>query len=200
MSLSDTTARTIARVAELKVPGYGDDEVGFMADTLRLYRPSHVFEWGTNRGSSARIWFEAAQLLELDCVVHTFELPIWLAYLSPEHPGVDWAQQIRDVPAVQAHRGDGGFAAVSLCLEIGATRPLFFVDGDHSFEAVRRELTMIGRAVPHAVIVLHDTNHPASHGPTGPAQAVTEYLLERSHAITVEVLESQAGMTRLWPR
>lgn len=193
-------AAAIARIAELKIPGYGDDEVCFMAETVERYRPSHVFEWGTNRGSSARIWFECARLLKLDCEVHTIELPIWLAHLSPEHPGVDWAEQIRDAPEVQTHRGEGAFVAVSLCLEIEAPRPLFFVDGDHSFEAVRRELAMIGHSAPKAVIVLHDTNHVEGFGPTGPAAAVNEYLRERSHGIDIEVLASQAGMTRLWPR
>jgi hypothetical protein len=59
-----------------------------------------------------------------------------------------------------------------------AKAPLFFIDGDHGYDSVKRELEGIIGAVPEANILLHDTffQSPESHYNIGPYQAVQDVL------------------------
>ncbi|HLZ33040.1 MAG TPA: hypothetical protein VKP13_03415, partial [Nitrospira sp.] len=69
--------------------------------------------------------------------------------------------------------------ALSLCSRIsGPLRPLFFVDGDHAYDSVRRELTGIMNSVPRANILLHDTFFQSQESGynVGPYQAISEIM------------------------
>lgn len=199
----DLVAAFVQRIEHLGVPGYGADEVAFLASILLRSRPTHVFEWGTNRGSSARIFAEACgpieeQRLGLHYAVHTVELPIEEASRSPEHPGSDLGIHLAGIAGtspIRFHQGDGLETTLRLADELAPERTLVFVDGDHSFATVDRELRSLATALPEALIVLHDTRHLDSV-----ARAINEFAwTPLGGRYRREDLASQAGMTALWP-
>lgn len=188
MSLTAVTRR----IQELAIPGYGEDEVLFMAETMARLWPTHVFEWGTNRGSSARIFHEARVLIGIDCEIHTVELPLELAHLDRDHPGQASGLFIEDIPVSQ-YLGDGLEVSLRLYAEAEPERALFYLDGCHRYKQVLVELRTLSTAVPEAVLLLHDTGHLPEV-----ARALADFRPERHYE--QEHLASQAGMTSLWPR
>jgi hypothetical protein len=187
-----TPTDVLAQVRELDLPAYGDDEVLFMAKTMRDLRPGVVFEWGTNVGASARIFREAASVLGFSCEVHTFELPAELAALDRDHPGERLGLHSGGVPGIWHHFGDGLYSALLLHARIRPSRALFYLDGCHKAGVVLHELESIASAAPEAVILVHDTVEL-----TG--MAITLFRARSETIYTCETLESQAGMARLWP-
>lgn len=190
------TVMVMGKIIRMGLPGYGGDEVGFLAETVFELEPDFICEWGTNRGSSARIFYEACQMLDVVPVIHTIELPNKLAPVTPDHPGIQTGMFLRGLKGVSRHRGDGATEALKLYRQASPSRPLIFLDGDHSFETVYKELAMVLSEMPNAVVVLHDTNHPMIPGPTGPTEALSVLNIDRYRK--TELL-SQAGMVRLWP-
>lgn len=177
----------------LEIPGYPDEEIGLMVDTLEKFRPYWIFEWGTNRGSSARIFWEAARLIPLQVEIHTTELPNGIDYL--EHPGDDSGLFVRGLERVTQHRGDGVETSLSLANLLPKRKTLFFIDGDHSYEPVLSELYEVSETYPGACILLHDTGHSAS----GPRDALDTFLGPHLR-YDVTRAETPVGMTRLMPR
>lgn len=179
----------------LEIPGYPDEEIGLMVDTLEKFRPYWIFEWGTNRGSSARIFWEAARLIPLQVEIHTTELPDGIDYL--EHPGDDSGLFVRGLERVTQHRGDGVETSLSLANLLPKRKTLFFIDGDHNSEVVESELFEVCETYPDAAVLLHDTGHSAS----GPRDALANFLAtawRKSYDVTR--VETPVGMTRLMPR
>lgn len=178
----------------LAIPGYPPEEIGLMVDTVINYRPMYVFEWGTNRGTSARIFYEAARLTGDPCEIHTTELPDDVPYL--EHPGDESGLFVRNLP-VEQHRGDGLQVTLELmALTDGHHSTVVYIDGDHSPEIVYRELCEIRAVRPEAVLLVHDTGHDES----GPREAVERFLAERAGKYGVTQAHTATGMTRLVPR
>lgn len=178
----------------LAIPGYTPEEVGLMVDTMITHRPRYVFEWGTNRGTSARIFHETARLISLSCEIHTTELPDDVAYL--EHPGEDVGLFIRGCADVFQHRGDGLAVTLEVMELADQHGTLVFIDGDHSPDVVYGELCAIHADRPNAVIMLHDTGHEES----GPREAVERFLAERAGKHGVTQAHTPVGLTRLVPR
>lgn len=179
----------------LEIPGYPDEEIGLMVDTLEKFRPYWIFEWGTNRGSSARIFWEAARLIPLQVEIHTTELPDGIDYL--EHPGEDSGLFVRWLERVTQHRGDGLATSLMLARMLPKRNTLFFIDGDHSEHTALHELSETTAAFPGACVLLHDTGHSAS----GPREALAMFKnVERSFDYDVTRVETPVGMTRLMPR
>lgn len=184
----------LSRVRAIDLPAYGDEEVIFAAKVMERLRPTHVFEWGTNVGASARLFYETAQDLGFHCEVHTVELPIELAYLDRDHPGENrYGLWIQGLP-IHGHLGDGLIESLRLYKETKPERALFFVDGCHEYKHVLNEFRSIAKAAPSAVILAHDTRHLA-----GPAKAVKTFLKDAPRRYLREVCKSDAGMTALWP-
>lgn len=178
----------------LAIPGYPPEEIGLMVDTVINYRPMYVFEWGTNRGTSARIFYEASRLASIPCEIHTTELPNHVAYL--EHPGDESGLFVRNLP-VEQHRGDGLQVTLELmALTDGHHSTVVYIDGDHSPEVVHSELRAIHASRPEAVLLVHDTGHAES----GPREAVERFLSERAGKYGVTQAHTPTGMTRLVPR
>lgn len=171
---------------------YPPDELKLMIDTVFDFRPEQIFEWGTQRGESARTFLEASLAARLGCEIHTTELGPDTFHL--EHPGIECGFLIWDLPVIQ-HRGDG--LDVSLPLATAA-RVLFYVDGDHAPENTTRELTGIYDACPRACVLVHDTGSHVG----GPGAALAEFLAERPghYALTHVDSPGWAGITRLWPK
>lgn len=178
----------------LAIPGYPPEEIALMVDTVIQHRPVYIFEWGTNRGSSARIFYETARLIALPCEIHTTELPDDVSYL--EHPGDEAGLFVRDLP-VEQHRGEGLRVTLEL-MELTDEHhcTIVFIDGDHSPDLVYGELRAITDTRPGAVVLLHDTGHDES----GPREAVEQFLSERAGKYAVTQVHTPIGMTRLVPR
>jgi hypothetical protein len=177
----------VDHIVRLGIPGYGNDELAFMEETILLCPPHFIGDWGTNRGSSARIFYEMTAYHHIACEVHTVELPLVLA--PADHPGHQAGEFLEDLRVqVPQHEGDG--VTVALEHSLGIDQPLFFLDGDHSLENVYREIRMIHRVRPEASMLLHDTQ-------VFPGQAVRQFLGWFPGCYTMTELASQAGMMRL---
>jgi hypothetical protein len=174
------------------IPGYGPDEVVFMGQTVWKCRPQVVFDWGTNRGSSAWILHEATADFDWEPNIHTIDLPNDVAPDTKDHAGVHTGMFLKNCRRVVQWRGDG--LETALRLHDGKMRALFFIDGDHSAATVWKELLKIEEAAPTATLLLHDTNQPG-----GPWEAVQGFRLYTARYNIVS-LRSNAGMVRLFPR
>lgn len=184
-----TTAEFQEHVRLLGIPGYGKDEVGFMFETVETVKPHLILDWGTNRGFSARIFYEATNR-RLNCGIYTIDLPIELAKLDATHAGAFGGGWIHTL--VKQRYGDGVTEALLMWVKWGCPdRSIFFVDGDHSYNNVARELATIARITQKATILLHDTNGP-------PGDAAYNFV-SLNPGWRTEPLRSQAGMIRLVP-
>lgn len=146
----------LRRVRAFGLPAYGDHEVRFFESVLKRHRPTHVFEWGTNVGASARLFYEAGLELGYECEVHTVELPDELSVLDRDHPGERYGKWIDGIP-VHAHRGYGLIESIRLHRELNPERALFFLDGNHSYGVVLAELEGVYGVDDDAVMMIHDT-------------------------------------------
>lgn len=146
----------LKRVRAFGLPAYGNQEVEFFENVLGRLRPTHVFEWGTNVGASARLFHEASLELNYKCEVHTVEIPDDLALLDRDHPGQRYGQWIEGLP-IHTHRGFGLIESIRLHKELGPERALFFLDGNHSYGVVLAELEEVAALDPGAVMMVHDT-------------------------------------------
>ncbi|KKQ33961.1 MAG: hypothetical protein US50_C0067G0009, partial [Candidatus Nomurabacteria bacterium GW2011_GWB1_37_5] len=136
-------------------------ELCLLSSAVCYFRPTHIFEWGTHIGKSARVFYETAKYFNIPIEIHSIDLPDNISHI--EHPGYKRGRLVRGLRNVTLHQGDG----LDKSLEIikGITndfKPLFYVDGDHSYESVKRELSGIIESVPNAVILLHDTFYQSS--------------------------------------
>ena len=154
-------------------------ELMLMTGALCQLAPNHLFEWGTNLGVSARIFYETSKAFNLQTTIHTIDLPPDVQHV--QHPGKQHAHYIRHLPEINIYRGDG----LETALRLAAQQPpdarlMFFVDGDHSYESVRRELLGIIQQCPRAHILLHDTFYQseASRYNIGPCRAIRDVLAE----------------------
>jgi len=153
------------------------DELLLMTGAVCRCRPRHIFEWGTNIGTSARIFFETARRFRLETEIHSIDLPDHEDHV--EHPRGRRGIMARGRKNVHLYQGDGLEVSLRLSgdLEPG-TSFLFFLDGDHAYESVFRELTGIMEQRPGASLLVHDTFYQSldSGYNVGPWQAVEDAL------------------------
>ncbi len=173
---------TSAFVARTLVPVVGVhpfplQELMLMTATVCRFEPSLIFEWGTNIGKSARIFYEIAQYFKISTTIHSCDLPDDVDHV--EHPHAQRGAMVRGLEGVQLHQGDGLTTSLGLWERAGRPPcPLFFLDGDHSHASVRREIDGILAVIPDPVLLLHDTFLQSSESGynIGPRQAVEESL------------------------
>lgn len=179
------------------------DEMLLLTGAVAKIRPTHIFEWGTNIGKSARIFFETARFFGIPTEIHSIDLPDDVVHA--EHPGDQRGMLVKGIKEVTLHTGDGLVTALALCRPHhgGKLTPLFFLDGDHSYESVKRELSGILSNIESAHIIVHDTfNQSEGSGyNTGPYRAVQEVLssISGDHQVIAETL-GLPGMTLIWHR
>jgi len=183
-----STSKYILRL--LQVVGhepYPLDELMLMAAAFEYHRPEIVIDIGTHVGKSARIWFELSKELQIASAIHTIELN------EPSHveyPGRHLGHYIRGLP-VEQHIGDGATVARSI---IGASPMacfLLFLDGDHSYETVRREL-QVCQTIKRGCVLVHDTFYqPSSNYNHGPYLAIQNSL---STLPVKQVVHLQTGL------
>jgi len=158
------------------------NEIMLMAAAVAWTKPTHIFDWGTNTGKSARIFFETCSYLKLNTEIHSIDLPDEVDHV--EHPHQKRGKLVKGKKNVFLHQGDG----VELSLKIyeslnSEARPLFFLDGDHSYETVCRELTAIISRVKNPAILLHDTFYQTEESKynIGPYKAIEDITAQFPH-------------------
>ncbi|HXE95467.1 MAG TPA: CmcI family methyltransferase [Dongiaceae bacterium] len=194
-------------VVERLVPKVGfhpfplNEQMLMTAAVCRI-RPTHILEWGTNIGVSARIFYEICRAFSLDTEIHSIDLPDHERH--EEHPGQQRGRLVRGIPQVRLYQGDGLDVALNVLAAASLpVKALFFLDGDHSYESVYRELDAIIGTDPAASILLHDTFFQSEESGynTGPHRAMHDII--RKTGADFEIISQDIGlpgMTFLWRR
>jgi cephalosporin hydroxylase len=168
-------------------------ELMLMCAALCRLRPPQIFEWGTHVGKSARVFYECASQYGIPVQIHSVDLPDEAEHV--EHPGEHRGALVRGLPGVHLHQGDG--IEVSLATWKASGRPpapLFFIDGDHAYESVLRELSAVVAEIPDADVLLHDTFNQSSESGynVGPHRAIEDVL--RAHPGRYKKIDSGLGL------
>ena len=140
-------------------------------------RPGQIFDWGTNIGKSARIFYECTTHYRIDAEIHSTDLSDDVGHA--EHPHHQRGKLVRGLPRVHLYLGDGVQTSLEIWRASGRKpRPLFLVDGDHRYESVSRELALIVHNVPDPAILLHDSFYQSKESGynIGPYQAIEDLL------------------------
>ena len=156
-------------------------ELMLMSAAVCRFRPPQIYEWGTHIGKSARVFYECVAHFGIACEIHSVDLPDDAEHV--EHPEGARGKLVRGLNGVHLHQGDGLTESLGLWRRLGRKEGvLFFVDGDHEYGSVQRELSAIVTEVPSAKILAHDTffQSPQSGYNVGPHRAIEEVLSARS--------------------
>lgn len=151
-------------------------ELNLMVAAVCRLQPEQIFEWGTNIGKSARIFYETGRRFKIPLEIHSMDLPDDQEHA--EHPRSDRGRLVRNLPGVSLYQADGLSKAIELYQRQPGKRTLVFIDGDHRYESVYRELNGVIAAMPNASILLHDTFYQSAESGynTGPHRAVADTL------------------------
>lgn len=177
------------------------DELLLMTAAVVGCQPSHIFEWGTNIGKSARVFYETCKAFGISAEIHSIDLPDNIHHI--EHPKEKRGYLVKGFKDVHLHLGDGLETALRIVSEgeIKDIKPLFFIDGDHSYESVKNELSTIIMNVPQANILLHDTFYQSEKSGynIGPYAAITEVISNFPNKFKIISQNlGLPGMTLLW--
>lgn len=165
---------------------YPINEQCIMVAAVCALKPAVIFEWGTNLGKSARIFYETIREFRVQAEIFSIDLPDDITHV--EHPGKERGRYVKNLEGVHLLQGDGlqtslrlyreRMASFSPAERVVAKAPLFFLDGDHGYDSVKRELEEIISVVPEANILVHDTffQSPESRYNIGPYEAI-RYVL-----------------------
>ena len=177
-----------------------NEQMLMVAAVCRL-QPTHIFEWGTNIGKSARIFYEVCKEFGLGTEIHSIDLPEDIEHI--EHPREKRGRLVKGLSGITLHTGDGLDTSMQIFsqVNISSSRPMFFLDGDHGYSSVKRELEHIIKHVPNVNILLHDTFNQSkvSGYNVGPYKAMVDVLkaTNRSFNILSQNM-GLPGMTLLW--
>ena len=169
------------------------NELILMSAALCRIRPTYVFEWGTNVGKSARIFYETSKKFNLAVTIHSIDLPDDVYH--SEHPGKQRGAFVKGYREVKLHEGDGLDTALRITSSLEKdARFLFFLDGDHSYNSVLRELSGIIDNFSSPNILIHDTFHQSSESGynIGPYKAIKDILSNRS--TSYDVISTNTGL------
>jgi len=174
------------------------NELMLLSGSVCRFEPTHIFEWGTHFGKSARIFYETAKYFDIPTEIHSIDLPEEVERV--EHPHSSRGKFVQGKKGVFLHLGDGLDTALKIYKTIPAQSTiLFFVDGDHSYQSVQRELAGIIANVPKPKILVHDTFYqsPDSGYNIGPFKAVQEIVASGKFTV-LETKTGLPGMTLLY--
>jgi len=91
---------------------------------------------------------------------------------------------VRGKNNVILHQGDGLDTALKIIADSKANKSmLFFLDGDHSYTSVFRELSGIAEKIKNPVILVHDTFYQSdeSNYNIGPFKAIQSFQKNSNH-------------------
>lgn len=176
-------------------------ELMLMCAAITRLQPPVLFEWGTNIGKSARIFYETSRYYGINTTIHSIDLPDEIEH--GEHPHSRRGELLHGIDAVKLYKGDGLNVALKVWQNSGSpSSPMFFIDGDHAYESVKRELDGITKTVRDPILLVHDTFYQSSDSGynIGPHRAIRELLAEHPGRFSiVETMISLPGMSLLIP-
>jgi len=179
---------------------YPINELFLMVSAVCRFKPTHIFEWGTHFGKSARIFYETAKNFGIHAEIHSIDLPDEIDHI--EHPQNKRGKYVKGIKEVTLHQGDGLDKSLEILKSVsGEIKPLFFLDGDHSYESVKRELRTIIEMIPAATILIHDTFYQSSDSGynTGPYRAIEDTLSSIPNKyLRIDTTTGLPGMTLLY--
>jgi len=177
------------------------EELILMVKSVEISQPNQIFEWGTNIGKSALAFRTICDQLKPECVVHSIDLPDGISH--PEHPEDQRGYMVRGLDGVELHQGDGLDTSIRIWKDGGrSSNVLFFLDGDHEYSSVKRELERISLEIPVASILAHDTfiQMESSGYNIGPGKAIAEFLERKNDSYSaIWVRGGLPGMTLVYP-
>jgi len=174
-------------------------ELNLMVAAVCRLKPEQIFEWGTNIGKSARIFYETGKRFQIPLEIHSMDLPDNIDHV--EHPKSNRGYMVKGYSNVTLHQADGLAKAIELYQKNPTKRTLVFIDGDHSYESVYRELNGVIDAMPNAHILLHDTFFQSEESGynIGPHKAIDETLASMQDKYRVmSTSTGLPGMTLLY--
>jgi cephalosporin hydroxylase len=177
------------------------NELLLMTASVAWTKPTHIFEWGTHIGKSARIFYETCKFLKLETEIHSIDLPDEVDHV--EHPHNKRGKLVKGKRNVYLHQGDGVDTALKIYNDSKSDSiSLFYLDGDHSYETVYRELSSILTEVEKVRIILHDTFYQAEESGynIGPFQAIEDALnnFPQKNIRRIDTATGLPGMTFLY--
>lgn len=175
------------------------NEQMLMVGSVCRFKPTHIFEWGTNIGKSARIWYETIHHFKIASDIHSIDLPEQIDHI--EHPHEKRGILVKDIPGVHLHEGDGLQTSLDILRTIkDPIRPFFFLDGDHSYESVTRELKGIKSACANPIILIHDTFYQSEESKynIGPYVAIKNFLSDEKDFMNITTDTGLPGITLLF--
>ena len=179
---------------------YPLNELCLMVGAVTVLKPTHIFEWGTYVGKSARIFYEITQAFDLEAEIHSIDLPDDVAHV--EHPKNNRGKLVKQIKTVNLYQGDGLEKTLELYRKIGGhCKPFVFIDGDHEYTSVKRELCTIIDNMPNAGILLHDTFYQSTEScyNIGPSKAINAALLSINNRYKqISTNTGLPGMTLLY--
>ena len=176
------------------------NELFLMVSAVVRLEPDHLFEWGTHEGKSARIFYETIKYFKINCIIHSIDLPDDIEH--PEHPHSKRGIFVKNLKEVKLYQGDGLTKSLEIISDIkDLSNPLFFLDGDHGYSSVKKELSSIISEVSNANIIIHDTFYQSkeSNYYTGPYKAIRETLDNNiNNYKVISINTGLPGMTLLY--
>lgn len=178
------------------------DEQMLMASAVCKLKPTHIFEWGTHIGKSARIFYETIKYFGIASKIYSIDLPDDQEH--QEHPRQKCGLLVKNIKDIRLYQGDGLSKSLEIYHSINIIeniRPLFFLDGDHAYRSVIRELKGIIKNVDNPSILIHDTffQTKKSKYNVGPHRAIQEILSKYNYSFNVmEAKLGLPGMTLLY--
>lgn len=179
---------------------YPINELFLMVSAVVRLKPDHIFEWGTNIGKSARIFYETIKYFKINCKIHSIDLPDDIEH--QEHPYSKRGILVKNLKEIKLYQGDGLTKSLEILSDIkNFSNPLFFLDGDHEYSSVKKELISIMSEVPSANIIIHDTFYQSknSNYNIGPYKAIRDTLdNNRNNYKVISINTGLPGMTLLY--
>lgn len=179
----------VATIALLKMGDYSDEDIGFMAHVVGEVQPTHIFEWGTNVGASARIFYELTEdwIPTVDIHSTDWRPPGSRCFEFPDRYQGYWVDGL----PVTLHEGDGLKTTLEGFKWAKPARALVYLDDGHLFEENYVALETLHREHPDVSILVDDAR-------TGePLAALEEFFLVNPGAYTAV---SNHRMTWLIPK
>jgi len=179
---------------------YPISELNLMVATLTYFKPKYIFEWGTNIGKSARIFYETMKHFNLKCDIFSIDLPDNIEH--NEHPHKKRGMLVKNIKTVKLIKGDGLEESLKLCKDIDDRKNiLFFLDGDHSYESVSKELSTILNFSTDLKILVHDTFYQSDKANynIGPYKAISNTLENKKEKFkTISTNLGLPGLTLIY--
>ncbi|MEW6001828.1 MAG: class I SAM-dependent methyltransferase [Nitrospirota bacterium] len=179
---------------------YPMDELMLMVSACIVFRPELIIEWGTNVGKSARVFYETVRHYRIKSEIVSIDLPIHVTH--PENVKRRRAKYIKR-KKVSLLLGDGAEIAAKVVKERSQSLNgyiLYFLDGEHSYETVKREIGTLYMIYPKTIFLVHDTffQREWSNYNIGPFKAVENFIKNHSDWKTVACTTGLPGMTLVY--